>query len=183
MRWEGGKQEEVVTVAELNERQRKFVDEYLVDMNATQAAIRAGYSPKTAYSQGQRLLKNAEIKAQVDKRVADRVQRTQITQDFVLNELMKIAMADGTDFASIGKRNRVTLTPTAELPPEKRAAVAAVKKGRDGVEIKTYDKLKALELLGRHLGLFDAPKRNEADQASLQKLDALLEGISDAAKS
>ena len=66
------------------------------------------------------------------------------------------------------------------LTPEKRAAVASVKKGRDGMEIKTYDKLRALELLGKHLGMFDAKSgREEAD--ALEKLDRLLEGIGDAA--
>ena len=93
---------------------------------------------------------------------------------------MKIATANGTDFASVGKGNRVRLTPTEELPPEKRAAVASVKKGRDGMEIKTYDKLRALELLGKHLGMCDAKGgREEAD--ALEKLDRLLEGIGDAA--
>ena len=93
---------------------------------------------------------------------------------------MKIATANGTDFASVGKGNRVRLTPTEELTPEKRAAVASVKKGRDGMEIKTYDKLRALELLGKHLGMFDAKSgREEAD--ALEKLDRLLEGIGDAA--
>lgn len=155
-------------MARLNEKQRRFVDEYLIDLNATQAAIRAGYSEKTAYSMGQRLLKNVEVCAALERRKAARIQRTEITQDFVLTELMKIAKADGTDFASVGKRNRVTLTPTEELPPEKRAAVAAIKKGAKGaVEVKTYDKLKALELLGKHLGLFEK-QPDSADDAALK---------------
>jgi Phage terminase, small subunit len=151
-------------MSDLTARQKKFADEYLIDLNATQAAIRAGYSEKTAYSMGQRLLKKVEAIAYIDKRRKDQVKRTQITQDFVLTELLKIATADGTDFAAVGKRNRVTLTPTDDLTPEKRAAVASVKKGAKGaVEVKTYDKLKALELLGRHLGMFD---KSDTDNAS-----------------
>ena len=152
----------------LNDRQKRFADEYLIDCNATQAAIRAGYSEKTARSLGQRLLTNVDIADYIDKRNKARVERTQITQDFVLTELMKIATSDGTDFATVGNRNRVTLTPTDDLPPEKRAAVASVKKGAKGeIEVNTYDKLKALELLGRHLGLFDkasAPDNSEEVQ-------------------
>lgn len=140
----------------LTEKQKRFCDEYLIDLNATQAAIHAGYSEKTAYSMGQRLLKNVEVEAYIDKRQKARIDRTEITQDRVITELAKIAFADGMDFATVGKRNRITLTPTEDLLPEKRAAVASVKKGAKGaVEIKTYDKVKALELLGKHLGMFD----------------------------
>lgn len=145
----------------MTELQKKFVDEYLIDMNATQAAKRAGYSEKTAYSIGDRLLRNVEVQNYIDKRKAARIRRTEITQDFVLTELMKIATSNGTDFANVGKRNRVTLTPTADLMPEKRAAVASVKKGKNGIEVKTYDKLKALELLGRHLGMFNKKPDDE----------------------
>lgn len=140
----------------MNERQKRFANEYLIDLNATQAAIRAGYSEKTARSVGQRLLTNADIAAYIEQRKKDRIDRTQITQDFVLTELFKIAKADGTDFAKVGKRNRVALVPTDDLPPEKCAAVASVKKGAKGaVEVKTYDRVRALELLGKHLGLWD----------------------------
>ena len=159
-------------MAGLNERQKKFGDEYLIDLNATQAAIRAGYSEKTSYSMGQRLLKNVEVAAYIEKRTKARIDRTQINQDFVLTELMKIAMADGTNFATVGKRNRVTLTPTDNLTPEQRSAVASVKKGAKGaVEVKTYDKLKALELLGKHLGMFKDDA--EGDDAGVQIIDDL----------
>ena len=75
-------------MAGLNERQKKFGDEYLIDLNATQAAIRAGYSEKTSYALGQRLLKNVEVAAYIEKRTKARIDRTQINQDFVLTELM-----------------------------------------------------------------------------------------------
>lgn len=164
----------------LTDRQKAFCDEYLIDLNATQAALRAGYSPKAAQRMAVRNMQHPAVRAYLEERRSARIERTQITQDFVLAELMKIATADGTDFAAVGKRNRVTLTPTEDLPPEKRAAVASVKKGRDGVEVRTYDKLRALELLGKHLGMFDAKgSRDEAD--ALEKLDRLLEGIDHAA--
>lgn len=150
----------------LNERQRRFVEEYLVDLNATQAALRAGYSQKTAYSQGQRLLKNAEIAAAVKKRTDARIKRTDITADFVLTELMKIAAANLTDFITIGKRNRISIIPTQDVPADKLAALSGIKKGKNGeLEIKTHDKLRALEMLMKHLGLFD--KSDGDDENSL----------------
>lgn len=78
----------------LTPKQARFVDEYLIDLNATQAAIKAGFSEKTAYSLGQRLLKNVEVRAAISARQAARAERTEITQDRVLQELWAIATAD-----------------------------------------------------------------------------------------
>ncbi len=73
-------------------RQARFVDEYLIDLNATQAAIRAGYSRKTAQEQGSRLLSNVMVAAAIEKAMAERSQRTEITQDQVLKDLARIAL-------------------------------------------------------------------------------------------
>lgn len=78
----------------LTAKQKLFVDEYLVDLNATQAAIRAGYSEKTANEQGARLLANVSVKEQIDERMKDREKRTEITQDMVLHRYWQIATAD-----------------------------------------------------------------------------------------
>lgn len=156
----------------LTKKQELFVREYLVSMNATQAAIRAGYSKKSATAIGYENLMKPYIAARIEKSMAARAKRTDITQDFVLTELLKIAKANGTDFAVIGKGNRVSLIPTAELPPEKRAAVAAIKKGKNGVEIKTYDKIRALELLGKHLGLFEKSADDAAENALAEFISA-----------
>lgn len=136
--------------------QKRFVDEYLIDLNATQAAIRAGYSEKTAYSIGSENLRKPEIAERIRRRQAARIDRTQITSDFVLLELAKIAKADGTVYARVDGRGSVRLTKTDDLAPEERAAIAGIKKGKFGTEIKTYDKVKALELIGKHLGMFDS---------------------------
>lgn len=78
----------------LTPRQQRFVDEYLIDLNATQAAIRAGYSAGSAEVEGSRLLRNAKVAAEVSSRKAERSERTEITQDRVLAELWAIATAD-----------------------------------------------------------------------------------------
>jgi phage terminase small subunit len=81
-------------MAELTPKQQRFVDEYLVDLNATQAAIRAGYSAKTAGAIGDENLKKPEISAVIELRMLDRAQRTEITQDMVLRRWWQIATAD-----------------------------------------------------------------------------------------
>lgn len=162
-------------MARLTEKQKKFVNEYLKDLNATQAAIRAGYSKKTADRIGNENLKKLEIQKYLEQRMKDREKRTEITQDQVVQELAKIALANGTDFVRIAIKTGyrdilneagevirkepfeyqgVELLNTDEIPEEKRAAIAGIKQGANGIEVKLNDKVKALELLGRHLGMF-----------------------------
>ena len=86
-------------------KRRLFVDEYLLDLNATQAAIRAGYSPKTAYSQGQRLLKNDEVRQLIDKAQAARAVRLQASSDWVIEELRRNHL-DARKRGDIGQSNR-----------------------------------------------------------------------------
>lgn len=109
-------------------RSRDFVDEYLVDLNATQAAIRAGYSEKTAYSIGQRLLKNVEVQAMIANRMEERSKRTEITQDRVLTDI--------------------------ELIKQDAMRKAFDKNGNESM-INHTSALKACELLGRHLQLWN----------------------------
>lgn len=172
----------------LNEKQKRFVEEYLVDLNATQAAIRAGYSKKTAYSMGQRLLKKVEIQAAIQGAIENRAKRTEITQDRVLTELARVAFASGADFARVvtlelpqdpitGKSRKVQaveLTDTDELPPEKRAAIAGIEETKNGIKVSSYDKVHALELLGKHLGMFDGKNGQESG-----KENNLLKAIAD----
>lgn len=139
----------------LNEKQKRFVSEYIIDLNAKQAAIRAGYSPKGAEPQASRLLSNAKIQTEIAKAMEDREKRTGITQDRVLAELSAIAFAKATDYMEVGKDGLVKIKPTAELTDEQKKAIAGIKEGANGIEIKLTDKTKALEMLSRHLGLFN----------------------------
>ncbi|HAV3526697.1 terminase small subunit [Acinetobacter baumannii] len=78
----------------LRGKQQRFVDEYLIDRNATQAAIRAGYSAKTAYSIGEQNLKKLEVKKAIEESEKELAERNKITQDKVLNRLWEMATAD-----------------------------------------------------------------------------------------
>lgn len=155
----------------LTPKQKRFVDEYLIDLNATQAAIRAGYSPNTANEQGTRLLVNVSISEEIQKRKIELQNKLEITQEKVLQELASIAFANGADFAKIEDNDTVKMIPTDELSSEKLPAIAGIKANQYGVEVKLHDKVKALELLGKYLGTF------EGNGAQSQAENNLLEAI------
>ena len=151
-------------MAKLTPKQARFCEEYLVDLNATQAAIRAGYSVESAGSIGSENLTKPEIRARIETAMAERSKRTGINADRVLLELGKVAFVNPTDL--IDPENG-SVKETAS--PEDRAAIAAIRVKQIptecgmGVEreIRMADKLKALELCGRHLGMFkDNPEAN-----------------------
>lgn len=141
----------------LSPKQAAFVAEYLKDLNATQAAIRAGYSAKTAASQGERLLRNVEVQRAIQAAQLARQQRTEITQDRIISELAKIAFGDPRDVMEWGP-NGVKLRASSELTAEQAAQVLEVSETTSAsggsLKLKKHDKVKALELLGRHLGIF-----------------------------
>ena len=137
----------------LTERQRRFVEEYLVDANAAQAAVRAGFSKKECGSAGGRLLRHLGVKEAVRKAMAERSERLRITADQVLREYARIAFADIRKFAG---RGTAGLKDVAELSDEEAAAVVELSGPSDGkgLRVKLHDKKKALDALARHLGLF-----------------------------
>lgn len=138
-------------------KQKRFCEEYLIDLNATQAAIRAGYSPETAKSVGSENLTKPDLRARIDAEIAKRSRRTGVSADRVVRELAKIAFVNAADIID---PDTATVRPDAS--EEDKACIAAVKfrsssgESADSVEreIRLCDKLKALELLGKHLGMF-----------------------------
>jgi phage terminase small subunit len=172
----------------LTAKQQRFVDEYLIDLNATQAAIRAGYSKKTANEQGSRLLANVSVSAAIHQRMNERSGRVEITQDMVLRELAKIGfsdirkvvrwgetqvrMVDGEDDGpeDMVPYHGLALIDSAEVDDSTAAAIAEVSQGRDGLKVKLHDKKGALVDIGRHLGMFTAPGHAELD-AELKRLE------------
>ena len=141
----------------MTQKQERFCEEYLIDLNATQAAIRAGYSANTANEQGARMLANVSIRARIDREMAERSRRTGVNADRVVRELAKIAFVNADDLIDVDNA-----TIREDATEEDKACIASVKvkhTSGDGFdtterEIKLCDKLKALEQLGRHLGIF-----------------------------
>lgn len=141
-------------------KQAAFVDEYLVDMNATQAAIRAGYSAKTAGWIGNQLIVKTHISKAITDRMAERSQRTEITQDRVLLELSRLAFLDiRKAFDATGNLKEV-----CELDDNTAAAISGIEVletvGESGLttrlkKIKFSDKRASLDLAGRHLGMWN----------------------------
>lgn len=141
----------------LTKKQKLFVEEYLIDLNATQAAIRAGYSTSTAKEIGCENLTKPNIKGAIDKALAERSKRTGVNADRIILELAKIAFINPTDVINMDEA-----TVRGDANRDDTAAISSVKvktiPTEDGNiterEVKTYDKIKALELLGKHTGMF-----------------------------
>ena len=138
-------------------KQETFIREYLIDFNSTQAAIRAGYSPKTAYSIGQRLLKNVEVSQAISQAMAERKQRTEINADYVLHNLREIV----------------------ERTMQKKPVIVKGEQAIDenGNNLWCFDAknaIKALELIGRHLGMFTDKREVKADLGLSTLADLIL---------
>lgn len=157
----------------LTPKQSAFVREYLIDLNATQAAIRAGYSQKTAYSQGQRLLKNVEVADAIDESMRKRANKVEITAERVLREAARLALYDVRKLC----KDDGSLVPLTELDDDIAAAIVGIDI-TDSELGSTYkyrlaDKNSAIERLFKHLGLYELDNSQKADP-----LTALLQTIS-----
>lgn len=129
----------------LTDKQKEFVRQYLVDLNATQAAVRAGYSVKTAYRQGADLLQKTSIREAIEKAQAKRARRVEVTQDYVLSNLVEVV-------ERTMQRAPVTNRKGEQVTDE------------EGRAVWTFDAKnanRALELLGKHLGIFTDKIRAE----------------------
>lgn len=141
----------------MTEKQKRFCEEYLIDLNATQAAIRSGYSVHSANQIGNDNMAKACIRACIDKALAERSKRTGINADRVLQEIAKLALVNPIDLMNLGEA-----TVKDDANRDDTAAIQSVRvkitPSEDGNiverEVKLTDKTKNLELLGRHLGLF-----------------------------
>ena len=127
-------------MARLTDKQKRFVAEYLVDLNATQAAKRAGYKDPNI---GRQLITKNNVSAAIQKAMSNRETRTEITQDRVLNELGKVAFAKAADYTD--------------------------------ATLKYANKLRALELIGKHLGMFDG--KNQSQNEVHPRVADLIEAV------
>jgi phage terminase small subunit len=152
---------------ELNPKQTRFVAEYCVDLNASAAAKRAGYSEKTAYSIGHELLNKPEVEEAIAEAQAKRAARTEVTQDNVIRRLAEIAFSDLTDFSSWAEDGDITLIASDAIDPSKIAALKEISSTTTSVmfkgdekttvkkSVKLEDRLKAFDMLCRHLGVYN----------------------------
>ena len=200
-------------MAKLTPKQQRFVDEYLIDLNATQSAIRAGYSPKTARQIGEQNLSKLDIQQAIEQAKVERSERTKITQDDVLKMWHDLATVDYNEISQLlnvncrycwGVDHEYQYTPkewqrvcesadkeqasrppfggddfnhkrapnpncpecgglgnatihlhdTDRLSPQAKLAYQGAKAGKFGIEVLTTDRMKALDNIARHLGMF-----------------------------
>jgi Phage terminase, small subunit len=168
-------------MAKLTAKQQRFVEEYLIDLNATQAAIRAGYSPESAKEIGCENLTKPNIRAHVDIALADRSKRTGINAERVIIELARIGLIKPDKVVNFDEA-----TVLDGVSEDDIAAIASVKvktiPTEDGDiverEIKFFDKIKALELLGKHMGMFQNKlELSGSVETNKGQLDAILEQL------
>lgn len=137
-------------------KQSLFVSEYMKDKNALQAAIRAGYSEASAGWRGCTLLKDPKVQAAIAERTEAAENRSQVTVDRVLLELSRIAFADTTKVAYI-EGGRLRVADTKDLDADTRLAISEISQSIGNTvttKVKLHDKIRALELIGRHLAMF-----------------------------
>jgi phage terminase small subunit len=164
-------------------KKERFVAEYLVDLNAAQAAIRTGYSPKTAKVQGSRLLSDADVQAMIHAARTDMTQKLQISREAVVAELAKLAFANPLDYGYVTEDGHWS-THLARTTRDQMAAVQEITstssvagQGEDErvitrtTKLKLSDKRAALVDLGKHLGLF------KEDQAAAQSVTFVIMGL------
>lgn len=144
----------------LNAKQQRFVAEYLINLNATQAAVRAGYSAKTAHSIGPRLLDHVGISAAIAQGKAKQLEKADLSAVRILEELRRLALSDARGLFDVNGN----LKPIHELTDEQAASIASVEVVKknlttgDGeidtvVKVKVWDKPRSLEMLAKHFGL------------------------------
>ena len=163
----------------LTEKQKRFVEEYLIDLNATQAAIRAGYSAKTANEQGARLLVNVSIQKAISRAMTARSNRTNISQERVVNELAKIAFLNISDIIDQhgNLKENVSRDDMAGIEWIRSKGIETENGYVRETEFRVTSKLKALEHLGRHLGMFTDRVELSGLQAEQGKLDDLIQQL------
>ena len=160
----------------LNHRQQIFVGEYARRGNATRSAIAAGYSPRTAYSQGQRLLKHVEIR----ERLEELARNAEVEAKDVLREQATIAFSSMADFVEIDEEGRLEIK-LADVPRRSMGAVQEITqedhKGVTKTRIKLHAKLAALDQLAKHLGLYKQDAGGESGNVAGQQTDLLNQAL------
>jgi len=179
----------------LTDKQRRFCQEYIIDLNAKQAAIRTGYSHETAENQASRLLSYVKVQNEVAKLQKEKSKELKYDSKFVLKELLKQATFNIKDFINVKQitlkdakgenfvRDYIHLKDWDNLDG---TLISEIKQNKDlMIQVKFYDKQKALELIGRHLGMWiDKHEVTGKDGGPVQsenidKLEKIIENMSE----
>jgi len=147
---------------ELTHKQIAFCNEYMIDSNGKQAAIRAGYSPKSAEVTASQLISKSKVKAFIEKRREQQAKILDVNTDKVVRELANISFSNITDFIEV-KGNEVNLTDWSVLTKDQTACVESVCKTKEGYRLKLYSKATAIELLGKYFSMWNQPGKPEEE--------------------
>lgn len=191
----------IVESDELTDKQRLFCIYYVKSFNATQAAIKAGYSPDTAHVQGSRLLKHDKVSAEIKRIKEEMASDLFISAKDVLQKWIKIAFADITDYATFGKKEvqvigmygpvedeagnpvtqQVNYVDFKESSMVDGTIITEVKQGKDGISVKLADKMKALDMLSKYFDLLSENDKKRLQEEKIkfdiQKTKAEIENI------
>lgn len=177
----------------LTDKQERFCQEYIIDLNATQAAIRAGYSAKTAHVTGFQNLEKPNIQARLRQIQRKQSERTEVTQDDVIQELARLAFSNIGDFMEWDESS-IRFTTSDKLSRAQKAAIQTIKAKQVTIfnketknsettldlEIKLHDKFRPLEKLGEHTGVFsrndNVVKNLNLNDLSNEQLDRIAKG-------
>ncbi len=177
----------------LTDKQRAFCEEYMIDLNATQAAIRAGYSDQTAKVQGSRLLTKVKVKEKIGRLKEERSKRVEINADKVLKELDRIGFADIKDFLSFRTEFTQVGVDKEGNPVFDYAPIIKMKDSKDvdgravsevhltdkgTLKFKLHDKIKALQEIGKHLGIPERHEHTGKDGGSIA-IEKVMEDMTD----
>lgn len=182
----------------MTDAQKRFCDEYLIDLNATRA-YKVAYprckKDETANAASSRMLRNVKVQEYISEKQQEIEERTEVTQDMVIKELAAIAFSKASDYAKLKKMKRnvpvfdgedivdykeeeytgIEFTPTDELTEEQKKALSGIKEGKFGIQVDSCDKVKALELLGKHLGMFNDINVNMKNAIQVELIDDVSE--------
>lgn len=150
----------------LTPKQDRFVREYLVDLNATQAAIRAGYSPDTAAEQGYQLVHNTSVSAEISKRQEKINKRLDVSAERVIEELSRLAFSNIADFVEFGEFG-IRIKDTATLNEDDQRCIAAVSESVQGRKFTMHDKKGALDSLAKYFNLFERHQQSGSGQINI----------------
>lgn len=157
----------------LTDKQKMFCQEYLIDLNGTQAAIRAGYSQKTAGQIAEQNLKKLEIQTFIQELKKIRAEKLEITTDMVLAELAKIGFSDIGEFFNDG----YSIKPISELKDKSKVIQSIQVEDTQGefgssrtVKFKLHDKLSALEKIAKHIGFFEVDNKQKTPDSEILEI-------------